>query len=154
MSLEEIILRLLKGYVAIVLVNSNVLICHWCEIFSPNKLRMLTSCICTSNQSDYCGHYIVLCGFDADKRYVYYKNPSFNEVLCCARYDMFESARCSYGTDEDIVFVKVEEPELLKDTFINTKNKIWLMKDFKLHSYSYGKNHIQFFLKEHHFYAQ
>ena len=37
---------------------------------------------------------------------------------------MFESARCSYGTDEDIVFVKVEEPELLKDTFINTKNKI------------------------------
>lgn len=123
-SLEEIISRLLKGYIAIVLVNSNVLICHWCEIFSPNKLRMLTSCICASNQSDYCGHYVVLCGFDADKRCVYYKNPSFNEVLCCARYDMFESARCSYGTDEDIVFVKVEEPELLKETFINTTNKL------------------------------
>lgn len=123
-SLEEIISRLLKGYVALVLVNSNALICNWCEVFSPNKLRMLTNCICPSSQSDYCGHYVVLCGFDADKRCVYYKNPSFNEDLCCAKFDMFETARHSYGTDEDIVFVKLEEPELMKETFINGNDKI------------------------------
>ena len=86
---------------------------------------MLTNCICPSTQSDYCGHYVVLCGFDADKRCVYYKNPSFNEDLCCAKFDMFETARHSYGTDEDIVFVKLEEPELMKETFINGNDKIW-----------------------------
>lgn len=100
------------------------MICNWCEVFSPNKLRILTNCICLSSQSDYCGHYIVLCGFDADKRCVYYKNPSFNEDLCCAKFVMFETARHSYGTDEDIVFVKLEEPELMKETFINSNNKI------------------------------
>lgn len=93
-------------------------------MFSPNKLRLLTNCICPSSQSDYCGHYVVLCGFDADKRCVYYKNPSFNEDLCCAKFDMFETARHSYGTDEDIVFVKLEERELMKETFINGNDKI------------------------------
>lgn len=115
----------MKGYVAIVLVNSNALICNWCEVYSPNKLRMLAYCICPTTQNEYCGHYIVLCGFDADKRCIYYKNPSFNEGLCCAKFDMFESARHSYGTDDDIVFIKLEEPELnMKETFINTSNKI------------------------------
>ena len=124
-SLEEIISRLMKGYVAIVLVNSNALICNWCEVYSLNKLRMLANCICPSTQSEYCGHYIVLCGFDADKRCVYYKNPSFNDGLCCTKFDMFESARHSYGTDDDIIFIKLQEPQLnVKETFINNSNKI------------------------------
>ena len=122
-SLEEIISRLMKGYVAIVLVNSNALICNWCEMFPPNKLRML-NCVCPSTQNEYCGHYIVLCGFDADKRHVYYKNPSFNDDLCCAKFDMFEVARHSYGTDDDIIFIKLNEPEMsMKETFIDISSK-------------------------------
>lgn len=115
----------MKGYVAIVLVNSNALICNWCEVYSLNKLQMLAKCICPSTQSEYCGHYIVLCGFDADKRCVYYKNPSFNDGLCCTKFDMFESARHSYGTDDDVIFIKLQEPQLnVKETFINNSNKI------------------------------
>ena len=121
--MEEIISRLMKGYVAIVLVNSNALICNWCEMFPPNKLRML-NCVCPSTQNEYCGHYIVLCGFDADKRHVYYKNPSFNDDLCCAKFDMFEVARHSYGTDDDIIFIKLNEPEMsMKETFIDIRSK-------------------------------
>ena len=124
-SLEEIISRLMKGYVAIVLVNSNALICNWCEVYSPNKLQMLANCICPSTQSEYCGHYIVLCGFDANKRCVYYKNPSFHDSLCCTKFDMFESARRSYGTDADIIFIKLREPQLnVKETLINNSNVI------------------------------
>lgn len=124
-SLEEIISRLMKGYVAIVLVNSNALICNWCEVYAPNKLRMLADCLRPSAPSEYCGHYIVLCGFDADKRSIYYKNPSFNEVLCCAKFNMFESARHSYGTDDDIIFIKLEEPRLsIKETYLADVDKI------------------------------
>lgn len=108
-SLEEIISKLIKGYIAIVLVNSNALVCNWCEVFTPNKLRIFADCLCPSPPREYCGHYIVLCGFDADKRSVYYKNPSFNENLCCTKFDMFESARHSYGTDDDIIFIKLED---------------------------------------------
>ena len=108
-SLEEIISKLIKGYIAIVLVNSNALVCNWCEVYTPNKLRIFADCLCPSPPREYCGHYIVLCGFDADKRSVYYKNPSFNENLCCTKFDMFESARHSYGTDDDIIFIKLED---------------------------------------------
>lgn len=124
----------MKGYVAIVLVNSNALICNWCEVNSPNKLQMLANCIfCPATQSDYCGHYVVLCGFDADKRCVYYKNPSFDESLCCAKFDMFESARHSYGTDDDIIFIKLEEPQLnMKEILISNSSKLWLKAWFSL----------------------
>ena len=73
----------------------------------------------------------MLCGFDADKRHVYYKNPSFNDDLCCAKFDMFELARHSYGTDDDIIFIKLNEPEMsMKETFIEISNRTWQGQHF------------------------
>lgn len=55
----------------------------------------------------YEGHYIVLCGYNADKCVIFYHNPSLKEVECCVSISSFEEARKSYGTDEDIIFVNI-----------------------------------------------
>ena len=123
-SLGDIISRLGKGYVAIVLVNSNILICNWCELNCTNKVLLFTSCVFSLGQNEFCGHYVVLCGFDMEKRCVYYKNPSFDDDLCCAKFGSFEAARQSYGTDEDIIFVRVEDTFTMKENMTSIAQQI------------------------------
>ena len=108
--MDCIISQLARGYVAIVLVNSNTLHCDWCGIGGSSPLALvLEYCNCVSPTKDYCGHFVVLCGFDREKGCFYYKNPSFDEALCCVQFKSFDLARQCYGTDEDIIFVRVEQ---------------------------------------------
>ena len=44
---------------------------------------------------------------------------------------MFEVARHSYGTDDDIIFIKLNEPEMsMKETFIEISNRTWQGQHF------------------------
>ena len=111
-TIEEIITKIREGFVAIVLVNSSLLYCEWCEMFPPVTALLLTYCTgCASGTSvsDFCGHFIVLCGFDQERKCVYYMNPSIREGVCCAKFHVFERARHSYGTDEDIIFIDLSQ---------------------------------------------
>lgn len=102
-SREDILSSIQSGNVVIVLVDWNMLECIWCD-----RLRCQTGCLsCITSKccSGYQGHYVVVCGYDKKKKRIFYKNPSYDEDLCCSRMEKFDQARKSYGTDEDTLFV-------------------------------------------------
>lgn len=51
------------------------------------------------------GHFIVLVGYDDDKEIIFYRNPSRSENLSYTTFASIETARKSYGTDQDILFI-------------------------------------------------
>lgn len=57
------------------------------------------------NHGNYCGHYIVLIGYDDSRRLVFYRNPSSSNDFSFTSYSSFECARRSFGTDEDLIFI-------------------------------------------------
>lgn len=59
---------------------------------------------CQAN-SNYMGHFIVLIGYDHEKRLMFYRNPAHTMKLSYTNYDSFEEARKSFGTDQDILFI-------------------------------------------------
>lgn len=99
-AMEEVISHVSDGGLAIVLSDWRYLECIWC----PPEIRKCSLC-CMIGSSGYQGHFIVVCGFDKRKRYIFYKNPNTDENLCCCRYESFDKARKSDGTDEDILFI-------------------------------------------------
>lgn len=58
-----------------------------------------------SNNGNYCGHYIVLIGYDDSRELVFYRNPSSSNSFSFTSYSSFECARRSFGTDEDLIFI-------------------------------------------------
>lgn len=73
--------------------NQNVL--KHCCIYLINKLK----------PSFYCGHFIVLIGYDDTNNRFFYRNPSTYRNLSYTTQENLELARKAYGTDEDIIFV-------------------------------------------------
>ncbi|GLV36118.1 uncharacterized protein CBL_01881 [Carabus blaptoides fortunei] len=100
-SIQRIIEHLDTGGPIILLTNSRQLRCDTCKI---NKLSAeLRQCL--PWPPSYQGHYVVLCGYDAEFQRVFYRNPSMNDHVCSMSYSSLNEARQSYGTDEDIIFI-------------------------------------------------
>lgn len=97
--ISDIVNHVAKENLVICLVDWNYLECIWCD-----KRRPCFSCFkwCCGT---YQGHFVVVCGFDQRKKRVFYKNPSYDEDVCCSRMDKFDKARKSHGTDEDTLFI-------------------------------------------------
>lgn len=105
MSIEELCRPLSSGNLIITLVDWSFLSCKWCN----HKCIAAPRFKCLRRRfSSYQGHFIVVCGYDLNDRVVYYKNPSYREELCCSTIDHFNEARSSYGTDEDIIIVQLD----------------------------------------------
>jgi hypothetical protein len=68
---------------------------------------MQSSLEVSSDKINYLGHFIVLIGYDDDKRLIFYRNPASNRTFSLTSYLNFEAARKSYGTDQDIFFVYI-----------------------------------------------
>ena len=112
--MADILSKLDEGFVAVVLVDSNLLICNSCTqkheqnnengMSLPWMYPMLNS---NNTTQEYAGHYVVLCGYDTEAGVVFCKNPSLQDVECSVNIPSFETARKSYGTDEDIIFVNM-----------------------------------------------
>ena len=100
--MADILSKLDDGYIAVVLVDSNIFKCNSCTI-SPWIYPISND----DSTEHYEGHYIVLCGYDTEKGVIFCKNPSLEDSECCVNIPSFDKARKSYGTDEDIIFVNM-----------------------------------------------
>ncbi|XP_022990004.1 protein GUCD1 [Cucurbita maxima] len=106
-SKEEISLLMLSGiYVAIVLVDQHTLSRSWLE-------DVLVSGICDSNSS-YTGHYIVVCGYDADADQFEIRDPASSSKHVRISSKCLDDARKCFGTDEDILLVSLEKSGKLR----------------------------------------
>ncbi len=69
--------------------------------------RIFSSAINFLQSSTYCGHFIVLVGYDEENSVFFYLNPSTSKNLSFSCEDDIEISRKDYGTDEDILFVYI-----------------------------------------------
>ncbi|KAF8397407.1 hypothetical protein HHK36_016323 [Tetracentron sinense] len=95
---EEISLLLLSGkYIAIALVDQYKLCRSWLED------------VCVSGfygrSSGYSGHYVVICGYDADKDQFEIRDPARSRNCERVSLKCLQEARKSFGTDEDLLLV-------------------------------------------------
>lgn len=109
--METILSKLDQGWTAIILVNSNLLRCTPCEEKQQkivNVLPWTVPSLHVYQVEHYEGHYVTLCGYDLERKTIFYKNPSREDAQCCTDMSLFELARHSYGTDEDIIFIDLK----------------------------------------------
>lgn len=80
----------------IVLTNANLLTCDVC-----NKKGDSVSSVTLPYQ----GHYVVIVGYSFLTNDILYKNPSGNHDVCRMSFTQFDSARHSFGTDDDVILI-------------------------------------------------
>ena len=112
-SLEEIKHELNKNCACVVLIdaakihgvstNEDI---NSATIKEPSSCCLSTTGLFTSIIG-YCGHFIVVIGYDQNRQLIFYRNPSCTKTLSYASEENFEISRKAFGTDEDIVFIYV-----------------------------------------------
>ncbi|XP_065830492.1 protein GUCD1-like [Oscarella lobularis] len=107
-TIDEIDKHLRENKVAIVLVDSITLNSgesqtSCCFRFFHSEKRNRHS----NKDEEYAGHYIVVCGYNKSKRTIAYHDPALEQGPTHTSLEVFEQARKCHGTDEDIVFVKI-----------------------------------------------
>ncbi|CAD7088415.1 unnamed protein product [Hermetia illucens] len=92
-SIDALIQHMALNGPVIILTNAALLYCDMCkkDPFFRSKR--------------YSGHYVVLCGYDLNKRKIKYRNPAKENHICVASYELMDKARMAYGTDEDIILI-------------------------------------------------
>uniref|UniRef100_A0A1J3J5G0 Protein GUCD1 n=1 Tax=Noccaea caerulescens TaxID=107243 RepID=A0A1J3J5G0_NOCCA len=100
-SIHEISCLLLSGsYIAIALVDQDKLSKSWLE-------EVIVAGLHNSNSS-YTGHYIVICGYDAVRDEFEIRDPASSKIHERISAKCLENARKSYGTDEDLLLINLE----------------------------------------------
>ncbi|KAB1217798.1 Protein GUCD1 [Morella rubra] len=101
-SSEEISFLILSGeYIAIVLVDQYKLGRCWPENFSAPGFF--------AGNSDYTGHYIVICGYDTDADEFEIRDPASSREHERVSSKCLEEARKCFGTDEDFLLISLEK---------------------------------------------
>ena len=49
-----------------------------------------------------------MCGYKLKERKIIYRNPGYVDRECVTSFEIFDDARTSYGTDEDVIFVDLD----------------------------------------------
>ncbi|KAL5016820.1 hypothetical protein ScPMuIL_006409 [Solemya velum] len=101
-TMEDLVSHLRGNNLVICLVDWNSLECIWCDNMRKNCIKCFARLGCCN---DFQGHYVVLCGYDLKHQRLYYKNPNFEEDMCCTSMTSFDRARMQHGTDEDTLFI-------------------------------------------------
>lgn len=98
---DEIALFILSGkYIVIALVNQYILSQPWTEDVYVSDFY--------SGSSGYAGHYIVICGYDAHTDEFEIRDPTSSRGRETISSRCLEKARKSFGTDEDILLIHLE----------------------------------------------
>ena len=58
-----------------------------------------------ANQDDYSGHFVPVVGYDSEYIYIHNPGPINPKAFLSVKKDVFEEARKSKGTDEDIIII-------------------------------------------------
>lgn len=97
---EEISTLVLSGkYIAVALVDKIKL--------SPSWLKDVCIPGYYYGSSDYMGHYVVICGYDADTKEFEIRDPASARKYERVSLACLDEARKSFGTDEDILLVSL-----------------------------------------------
>ncbi|KAG8651403.1 hypothetical protein MANES_07G122900v8 [Manihot esculenta] len=95
---KEISLLILSGkYIAIALVDQYKLSRSWMEDIILSGLN--------GSNSNYTGHYVVICGYDAGTDEFEIRDPASSRKSQRISSKCLEEARKSFGTDEDLLLV-------------------------------------------------
>lgn len=99
-SAYDIAFLLLSGHcIAIALVDKSKLISSWMnDVHDVQQFN---------EDSDYMGHYVVICGYDADACEFEIRDPASSRKREMVPMKSLEEARKSFGTDEDILLVSL-----------------------------------------------
>ncbi|KAK9282674.1 hypothetical protein L1049_010894 [Liquidambar formosana] len=102
MSEEEISLFILSGkYIAIALVDQYKLSRSWLDnVCVPGFY---------GDKSGYTGHYVVICGYNADTDEFEIRDPASSRKCERISSKCLEGARKSFGTDEDLLLISLEK---------------------------------------------
>ena len=112
-SLSDLVNHVATNGVCIVLTNANLLSCDVCENnscfgrrcrYTGNVAKTLSCCM----KPPYQGHYVVMCGYNLNLKQIIYRNPGHSDRECVTSFEIFDDARTSYGTDEDVLFVDLD----------------------------------------------
>lgn len=99
-SRQQLSLLILSGrYIAIALVNQYLL--------SQSSLKHICFSTLNNDNSAYTGHYVVICGYDADKDEFEIRDPASSRKHERVSSKRLEDARKSFGTDEDLLLVSL-----------------------------------------------
>ncbi|KAF0923968.1 hypothetical protein E2562_007790 [Oryza meyeriana var. granulata] len=99
-SAYDIAFLLLSGHcIAIALVDKTKLNSSW-----MNDLQDMQQ---FNEDSDYMGHYVVICGYDADACEFEIRDPASSRQRERVSMKSLDQARKSFGTDEDIILVSL-----------------------------------------------
>ena len=66
---------------------------------------LLASADDTGDDSVFVGHYVVLCGVDVAEGVVHFADPASRAPMDAMPVSVFEEARHSFGTDDDVILV-------------------------------------------------
>ena len=99
MSIDDIIKHLGRHGPAILLTDSRYLYCQNCDQKEHQKFGCVGPLACNG----YGGHYIVLMGYDQDKKIIKFRDPSKSDRVCQMTIDEMDKARTAYGTNNDLV---------------------------------------------------
>ena len=96
----------LCGYSAC-LTGTNAFLCRLCG-YSLNRCSLH---IC-KNTLCFAGHYVVMCGYNADTDSFILQDPAAGCCNITVTSAIFENARKAYGTDEDLLIVPLAERQV------------------------------------------
>ncbi|KAG8651405.1 guanylyl cyclase 1 isoform X4 [Manihot esculenta] len=101
---KEISLLILSGkYIAIALVDQYKLSRSWMEDIILSGLN--------GSNSNYTGHYVVICGYDAGTDEFEIRDPASSRKSQRISSKCLEEARKSFGTDEDLLLISLEKSD-------------------------------------------
>lgn len=110
-SEEEISLFILSGeYIAIALVDQYKLSHSWLDDMCISSF--------SGGASGYTGHYVVICGYDADRDEFEIRDPASSRKFERVPSKSLEEARKSFGTDEDLLLISLEKNRYQKNPSI------------------------------------
>ncbi|KAI3705629.1 hypothetical protein L1987_75868 [Smallanthus sonchifolius] len=102
---DEIAILILSGkYIVIALVDQYILSQPWTEDAYLSDFY--------SGSSGYTGHYIVICGYDALTDEFEIRDPASTRIQETISSRSLEKARKSFGTDEDILLIHLENTDI------------------------------------------
>lgn len=89
-------------YLVIALVDKSKLNPPWVSIAAGTYLPAY----CCGLIGGYTGHYIVVCGYNEERREYLIRDPASSHATIWVRDEGFDRARKCFGTDEDLLFVR------------------------------------------------